>query len=474
VDGGDTYLYDLAESTPNDGSEAVLLPNVGTTQARVKVEAIGNVFFDVSNRDFAIQALPVVSSSAPAGAAVQYSDSLSPAVTVSAGDADSAGSALVASVSGLPAGLSLVAASVSDDAMRPGSATWALTGAVAAAPGTYNVTVTVADETGGTDSTSFSITVGEENAEATYTGDALAYTSPGATTATVMLRATVRDGSVVPSLGDAEPGDITKAMVTFEEDGLALCGPLPLTLLEGTTSGSASCSVPLWPGTHSIDVEVSGFYQGTSTSVVEILIPEGSHVSGAGRLLLGSSGGSYKAGPGSLAEFAFDVKYSERKDKRKDRDDWDERGWRDGKGGRGRSGDARDPRDPKEPTGRIDVIFRAGGSTYRITSRQVDLLGISEVASSGKECHGRGSKCIGVADIRWTASLVDVTNRRKPVTIGSGLALQVTATDKGDRHGSGDTIGLTLWKGDTLLFSSNWTGARTLEQLLKTGKISVN
>jgi hypothetical protein len=450
IDGGRTYLYDLAESTPNDGSEAVLLPNVGTTRARVKIEAIGNVFFDVSNSDFAIRALPVVASSAPSGAAVQYSDSLSPAVTVSAADADSAGSSLVASVGGLPAGLSFVAASVSDDATRPGSATWALTGAVTAPPGTYNVTVMVTDETGGTDSTSFAITIGEEDADATYTGDALAFTSPGATTATVTLRATVRDASVVPELGDAEPGDIANAMVTFEEDGLALCGPLPLTLIEGTSSGSASCSVPFWPGIHSIDMNVSGSHRGRNKSVVEIVDPEGSFVGGAGRLRLVSSGGRYQAGPGSLAEFALGVKYKERKDKGKDRKE-------------------------KEPKGSIEVIFRAGAKTYRITSRDVELLGVVEEApASGKECHGRDSKCMGLADIRWTASLADVTNKHRPVTLGSGLTLQVTLTDKGDRRGSGDSIGITLWDGNALLFSSHWTGAQTLEQLLDTGKISVN
>ena len=469
VDGGHTYLYDLAESTPNDGSEAVLLPNVGTAQARVKIEAVGNVFFDVSNHDFAIQALPVVSSSAPTGAVVQYSDSLSPAVTISAGDADSAGSVLVPSVSGLPAGLSLVAASVSDDATRPGSATWALTGAVTAAPGTYNVTVAVTDETGGTDSTSFAIVVGQEDAEATYVGDALAFTSPDATTATVTLRATVRDGSLVPALGDMEPGDITNAMVTFEEGGLALCGPLPLTLLDGTLSGSASCDVPLWPGAHSIDVKVGGLYQGTSTSVVEILTPEGSHVSGLGTLSLGSSGGSYQASPGALAGIALDLKY--RKDDRKDRDDWDERSWRDGKGGHRRP---RDPRDPKAPKGRIDVLFRSGGKTYAITSRDVDLLGVSDEDPSGKECTVRSATCLGRADIRWTAKLVDLSRPVRPITVVSNLALQVTLTDKGDRRGTGDSIGITLWSGNALLFSSKWTGARTLEQPLKMGKISVN
>jgi hypothetical protein len=45
----------------------VLLPNVGTVHARVKVEAVGNVFFDVSNDDFVVLALPTVTSSAPAG-----------------------------------------------------------------------------------------------------------------------------------------------------------------------------------------------------------------------------------------------------------------------------------------------------------------------------------------------------------------------------------------------------------------------
>jgi Metallo-peptidase family M12B Reprolysin-like len=54
VDGGHTYPYVLADSTPNDGSADVVLPMVGTTHARVKVEAVGNIFFDVSNADFAI------------------------------------------------------------------------------------------------------------------------------------------------------------------------------------------------------------------------------------------------------------------------------------------------------------------------------------------------------------------------------------------------------------------------------------
>jgi len=55
LDGGATWPTVLAESVPNNGSASVIVPAVATTAARVKVEAIGNVFFDVSNANFAIR-----------------------------------------------------------------------------------------------------------------------------------------------------------------------------------------------------------------------------------------------------------------------------------------------------------------------------------------------------------------------------------------------------------------------------------
>lgn len=55
LDGGLTFPTVLAASVPNNGSATVTLPAVVTSTARIKVEAVGNVFFDVSNADFAIQ-----------------------------------------------------------------------------------------------------------------------------------------------------------------------------------------------------------------------------------------------------------------------------------------------------------------------------------------------------------------------------------------------------------------------------------
>ncbi len=54
TDGGLTFPTVLAASTPNDGSEAVTLPAIDNSQARVKIEAIGNIFFDMSNANFTI------------------------------------------------------------------------------------------------------------------------------------------------------------------------------------------------------------------------------------------------------------------------------------------------------------------------------------------------------------------------------------------------------------------------------------
>lgn len=56
TDGGLTFPIVLIANTPNDGSETITFPAVQTTSARIKVASDNNIFFDVSNANFAITA----------------------------------------------------------------------------------------------------------------------------------------------------------------------------------------------------------------------------------------------------------------------------------------------------------------------------------------------------------------------------------------------------------------------------------
>jgi len=59
LDGGTTYSV-LKNSTPNDGIETVSSPTVASTitTCRIKVEAKGNIFYDISNNNFTISSSP--------------------------------------------------------------------------------------------------------------------------------------------------------------------------------------------------------------------------------------------------------------------------------------------------------------------------------------------------------------------------------------------------------------------------------
>ncbi|MCB0841039.1 MAG: hypothetical protein KDD99_30430, partial [Bacteroidetes bacterium] len=53
-DGGLTFPHLLASNVPNDGNETVQIPNINTTQGRIKVKASNNIFFDISDQSITI------------------------------------------------------------------------------------------------------------------------------------------------------------------------------------------------------------------------------------------------------------------------------------------------------------------------------------------------------------------------------------------------------------------------------------
>jgi hypothetical protein len=54
VDGGNSFPFTLVSTTANNGSATISVPNTPTSSARIKVEAIGNIFFNISLPNFTI------------------------------------------------------------------------------------------------------------------------------------------------------------------------------------------------------------------------------------------------------------------------------------------------------------------------------------------------------------------------------------------------------------------------------------
>jgi hypothetical protein len=57
TNGGFSFPLLLAESTPNDGTESVVLPAIDAENARLKIEPIGNIFFDINDAPLRLSSL---------------------------------------------------------------------------------------------------------------------------------------------------------------------------------------------------------------------------------------------------------------------------------------------------------------------------------------------------------------------------------------------------------------------------------
>lgn len=230
-DGGVTYPHVLAGPTANDGSEQIVWPDVITDQARLKIEAVDNYFFDVNDAALSITA-PLTATSDRATSAAAFSDELDNPVVVTARSGEVDADQLSAVVAGV-AGLEAVRTSATPDGQRPAVATFELRGAVRALPGDRTATVAVSEPSGAAAVVRVPVAVRPEAAVLDYTGPTQA--APG----TVRLSATVADS------GDTTPGDVEQSELTFVDraTGEALCGPVDV---EGSAaSGTASCDAVL-------------------------------------------------------------------------------------------------------------------------------------------------------------------------------------------------------------------------------------
>ena len=114
--------------------------------------------------------------------------------------------------------------------------------------------------------------------------------------------------------------------------------------------------------------------------------------------------------------------------------------------------------------GSVNVIIRKGGRVYQIKSNAINSL-TEQLATSGTG---------GTAQFASKANLTDITNPLAPISLGGNLNFQMTINDQGE-PGTSDLVTFQLMSADgtTLLFSSNWSGTKTVEQVLGGGNVQV-
>lgn len=365
---------------------------------------------------------------------VQYSDLIT--FDASATDPNDPSTSLEFSAVGLPNDLSLI---------DNGNGAASVTGIATVAPGTYTIQISVTDPGGLSDTKPVEIVVTQEDARATYTGPLMVSTAcETCSTATIPLRATIQDITAVDPVADPDPGDIRNATVTFvnRDGGAALC-TATLTLLDpnDTKTASAACNWDANIGSSSgtdftIGVVVGGYYLRNATAedtVVSISKPGTNFLTGGGYFINKATSGLYAGDAGAKTNFGLNIKFNNKL---------------------------------TNLQGRATIMVRMNGHVYQIRSNMLSSLVAVPYNSS--------TPSAGTAELIGKANITDVTDPMNPVLLVGGATFQIAMKDNGE-PGNADTLSISVWgKDGKLLFSSNWSGTKTLPQTLDGGNIQVH
>jgi len=342
---------------------------------------------------------------------------------------------------GLPDALSIPGGLVlSGSPDQAGTGIWTLTGIADLAPRTYIIRVTVSDEEGGSSSADTTFVVTKEDAAVTYSGpQAVSTRSTKDRVAIVELRAVVQDITGIDLTSDPQAGNITRATVSFIDrgTGAVIAEGVPVELL---ASGDGWTGVAKYDWqvdfgdsasmTFTVGIIVEGFYTRNSpadnTIVTVSKVVTTNEVTGDGWLINRNSAGLYAGDADLRTDFVFQAKYNKQKDSLQ---------------------------------GNLRMMIRSASRVYEIRSDYVESLAVSS------------DKSTAIATVIFRVTLFDITNRKNPITIANNLSIVITLTSV--KTPVSRSMGVTLWRGNQLLFSSCWSGTKTTEQLIDGGSITI-
>jgi len=320
-------------------------------------------------------------------------------------------------------------------------ATWTLSGIADLAPGTYIIRIMVTDDDGGEGIADTEIIVNPEDAISTYVGPLFVSTpSINDTIAIVELRAVIQDISFYPEDPDFDPnaGNITTSTVKFIkwDNGTytVIAAGLPVQLIDpaDSTTGAAiyQWSVDLGnldSESFTVGIIVERHYSSPDEeTVITVSKPLRNFITGGGCLINENSAGIYAGDPGLKTNFGFNVKFNKKL---------------------------------TNLQGKVNAIIRKDGRLYQIKTNATQSLVVDPINNT--------------ATFLSKANLKDITDPNNPIDLGGNLSVIVTLTDLGE-PGTSDSISFAVWRKEALWFSSNWTGAQTIEQVLAGGNLVVH
>ena len=300
-----------------------------------------------------------------------------------------------------------------------------------------------------------SLTINPEDASVTYNGGTYFGANPNSGDGTISLSAYVLDAE------DGNRGDIRNANVTFHDGTVSASSigtaNIPVGLVSTNTwEGSAGTDQDYTLNTNeksgggktwTVWTTVNNYYNGTSEDAtpVTLAMPGADYVTGGGNIIVSNSYGTYPGLSGKKMNFGLTMK-------------WNKSG--------------------KNLQGNVNIIYRGmyNGQlvNFQIKSNAINSLAVVSLDANGRTTSNAALTVYKMATISTKANFQVIYPDGSTTSLGGNQALLVTAYESViDKTGKSDKIAVQLSpsSGSGMVFSSNWSGGKTVDQLLNGGKI---